>query len=162
MLQEMRKYSKSWAANILLGVLALAFVSWGVGDQFNPTNNLNPDPNSRFQETFDSGLPKLFKAWGIQMDAGKVVADLDLAIQVKQSEITTINQDQSRLRENMKALKGSPEEKALLQRYTRELNDQEDRLQAVHKEIDDTTAKRTAAKQQLDQMMQDLTFDGSI
>ncbi|MDE2181890.1 MAG: SurA N-terminal domain-containing protein [Alphaproteobacteria bacterium] len=34
MLQEMRKYSKSWAANILLGVLALAFVSWGIGDIF--------------------------------------------------------------------------------------------------------------------------------
>lgn len=34
MLQEMRKYSKSWAANILLGVLSLAFVSWGIGDIF--------------------------------------------------------------------------------------------------------------------------------
>jgi peptidyl-prolyl cis-trans isomerase D len=34
MLQEMRKYTHSWAANILLGVLALAFVSWGVGDIF--------------------------------------------------------------------------------------------------------------------------------
>jgi len=34
MLQEMRKFSKSWAANILLGVLSLAFVSWGVGDIF--------------------------------------------------------------------------------------------------------------------------------
>ena len=32
MLQEMRKYSKSWIANIFLGVLALSFVSWGVGD----------------------------------------------------------------------------------------------------------------------------------
>jgi peptidyl-prolyl cis-trans isomerase D len=32
MLQEMRKYTKSWIANIFLGVLALSFVSWGVGD----------------------------------------------------------------------------------------------------------------------------------
>ena len=32
MLQEMRKYSKSWIANIFLAVLALSFVSWGVGD----------------------------------------------------------------------------------------------------------------------------------
>jgi peptidyl-prolyl cis-trans isomerase D len=32
MLQEMRKYAKSWVANIFLGVLALSFVSWGVGD----------------------------------------------------------------------------------------------------------------------------------
>jgi peptidyl-prolyl cis-trans isomerase D len=35
MLQEMRKYSKSWLANILLGVLALSFVSWGVGDMIS-------------------------------------------------------------------------------------------------------------------------------
>lgn len=35
MLQEMRKYSKSWVANIFLGVLALSFVSWGVNDMVN-------------------------------------------------------------------------------------------------------------------------------
>lgn len=32
MLQNMRKFSKSWISNILLGVLSLCFVSWGVGD----------------------------------------------------------------------------------------------------------------------------------
>jgi len=32
MLQEMRKYTKSWIANIFLGLLTLSFVSWGVGD----------------------------------------------------------------------------------------------------------------------------------
>ena len=32
MLQEMRKYSKSWVANVLLGLLTLSFVSWGVTD----------------------------------------------------------------------------------------------------------------------------------
>ncbi|GAA0534140.1 peptidyl-prolyl cis-trans isomerase D [Rhizomicrobium palustre] len=31
MLQEMRKYSKSKLANVLLGILALSFVSWGAG-----------------------------------------------------------------------------------------------------------------------------------
>ena len=106
--------------------------------------------------------PELIEALRKIVQQKNQVADLDAAIQAKQSEITSINEDQSRLRENMKALKGSPEEKALLQRYTRELNEQEDKLQAVHKDIDDTTAKRAAAKQQLDQMMQDLTFDGSI
>ena len=45
-----------------------------------------------------------------------------------QQEMESIDKDQSRLRENIKALKGSSEEKALLQRYTKELDDQEDRL----------------------------------
>jgi peptidyl-prolyl cis-trans isomerase D len=32
MLQKLRQYSKSWLANIFLGLLSLAFVSWGIGD----------------------------------------------------------------------------------------------------------------------------------
>jgi peptidyl-prolyl cis-trans isomerase D len=32
MLQDMRKFSKSWVANIFLGLLTLSFVTWGVGD----------------------------------------------------------------------------------------------------------------------------------
>ncbi len=34
MLQELRKYSKSWIANIFLGALTLSFVAWGIGDVF--------------------------------------------------------------------------------------------------------------------------------
>ena len=45
-----------------------------------------------------------------------------------EQERNTINQDQQRLRENMKALRGSDEEKQLLQRYNRQLDDQETRL----------------------------------
>ena len=43
-----------------------------------------------------------------------------------QQDMKSIDKDQGRLRENMKALKGSPEEKALLQRYTKQLDSQED------------------------------------
>lgn len=32
MLQKLRQYSKSWISNIFLGLLSLAFVSWGIGD----------------------------------------------------------------------------------------------------------------------------------
>jgi len=39
MLQEMRKYSKSKLANVLLGVLAVSFVSWGVGDFIRGNND---------------------------------------------------------------------------------------------------------------------------
>ena len=43
------------------------------------------------------------------------------------AQVTNISDDQQRVRENMKALKGSAEEKALIERYVRELNEQEDR-----------------------------------
>jgi hypothetical protein len=49
-------------------------------------------------------------------------------------EDSRINADQVRLRENMKALKGTAEERALLQRYVKQLDDQETRLEAVRKE----------------------------
>lgn len=90
------------------------------------------------------------------------IAGLDHEIQNRQGEVNTINQDQQRLRENMKALKGSAEEKALLQRYTHELNDQEDKLQAVHAEIARLELERVAKRQQLDRMLQEVTLDAGI
>jgi uncharacterized protein (DUF342 family) len=62
----------------------------------------------------------------------------------------------------MKALKGSPEEKALLQRYTRQLNDQEDRLEALRKEIKQLESKSESAQEMLNKMIQDLSFDVKI
>lgn len=41
------------------------------------------DFNAQFQATFDSDLPSLFKAWGVEMPKGKVVADLDLPTQLR-------------------------------------------------------------------------------
>jgi len=37
MLQEMRKYAKSWVSSIFLGALALSFVVWGIADIFRGT-----------------------------------------------------------------------------------------------------------------------------
>jgi hypothetical protein len=90
------------------------------------------------------------------------IAGYDSQIQTRQSQITNITQDQQRLRENMKALKGSVEEKALVQRYTRELNSQEDKLEAVRTEITSLTAKRNASQAQLNQMLLDLKLDEAI
>jgi hypothetical protein len=90
------------------------------------------------------------------------IAGLDREIQSRQTQIGTINQDQQRLRENMKALKGSAEEKALLQRYTHELNDQEDKLESVRGEMSKLELRRAESRQQLDRMLQDLTLDEAI
>jgi hypothetical protein len=90
------------------------------------------------------------------------IAGFERRIQEQQAQIGSINEDQGRLRENMKALKGSAEEKALLQRYTRELNDQEDKLQAVRGEMAKLEQQRADGKQQLDQMLQEVTLDATI
>lgn len=51
-----------------------------------------------------------------------------------QNEIDRIDKDQQRLRENMKSLKGSSEEKQLVERYVKQLNEQEDRIATLRRE----------------------------
>ena len=80
-------------------------------------------------------------------------------IDSRQHEIDAITKDQARLRENMKALKGTAEEKALVQRYTRQLDQQEDRLNALQKEIADLQDQHAKAKADLDQLIESIALD---
>lgn len=80
-------------------------------------------------------------------------------IKALQVEMESIDKDQARLRENMKALKGSAEEKALLQRYTKQLDGQEDRLLVLQNEIKGQKLKRVTLQQQLDGMVQEIVVD---
>jgi len=70
------------------------------------------------------------------------VAVIDGEVASRKSKISGISEDQQRVRENMKALKGSAEEKVLVARYVRELNEQEDRVQTLHHEVADLQLKR--------------------
>ncbi|HUJ41680.1 MAG TPA: carboxypeptidase regulatory-like domain-containing protein [Candidatus Acidoferrales bacterium] len=88
------------------------------------------------------------------------IAALEHELNIRRDETKRIFDDQQRLRENMKALKGSAEEKALVERYTRELNDEEDRLAAIRKESADLQAKLTAAQAELNRMVEALQFKG--
>jgi len=63
------------------------------------------------------------------------IAKLDADVKSKQADVDHIFQDQHRLRENMKALKGTHEEKSLTQQYTKELGAQEAQLGALRTEI---------------------------
>jgi hypothetical protein len=80
------------------------------------------------------------------------IARLDADAEARKLQMDAIDKDQARLRENMKALKGSAEERALIQRYTRELDSQEDKLAALRKEKEDLDAKAVQAQQDLETM----------
>jgi hypothetical protein len=90
------------------------------------------------------------------------VFNVEQEIKSRQQETELIDKDQARLRENMKALRGSPEEKALLQRYTRELDAQEDRLAGLRKEISDLKAKRAQLQAELDTMVMQIGLDETL
>jgi hypothetical protein len=82
------------------------------------------------------------------------IAALAERIDVREAEINEIGADQTRVRENMRALKGSSEEKQLLQRYVKQLNDQETRLDAVRKELNDLTVQQQKAQEDLNRFIE--------
>jgi len=103
--------------------------------------------------------PELQAAFRRVLDQKNRISELQSQIGSRQKELGAINTDQARIRENMKALRGSAEEKALLQRYTRQLDSQEDRLSALHKEIADLQRTQAAEQQKLEDMVQHITLN---
>jgi len=100
------------------------------------------------QQAFDSILKQKLK-----------IEEISNRIADRKRESDQITADQGRIRENMKALKGSFEEKALLQRYVGQLDSQESRLAALRKESADLTAQQTAAQAELDRMIMAVNVD---
>jgi len=88
------------------------------------------------------------------------VANIERQLGSLQTDLRGIVEDQQRLRENMKALRGSAEEKQLLQRYTRQLDDQENRLEVLRREIATTTSRRDAAQRELNVLIGSFTYEG--
>lgn len=74
-------------------------------------------------------------------------------------KISALFDDQKRLRENLTALKGGAEEHALAQRYTQELDRQEDELSGLRKELSQLQTKQDAANQQLNEMIEKLELE---
>ncbi|MBZ5649308.1 MAG: carboxypeptidase regulatory-like domain-containing protein [Acidobacteriia bacterium] len=121
-------------------------------------NNLNNDQVVLLTQQ-GRMTPALQDVFRRVLDQQNQVGALATQLQSHQQEVESITKDQVRLRENMKALKGSAEEKALLQRYTHQLDSQEDRLNTLNKEISDLQEKHTQAQQLLDRMVQEITLD---
>jgi hypothetical protein len=59
-------------------------------------------------------------------------------------------------------LKGSTEEKALLQRYTRQLDEEETELEGMRKKKQDTEAEQQLANAVLQNMIQGLQMDVAL
>ncbi len=106
--------------------------------------------------------PALQEVFRRVLDQKNQLSSLETQLKSRQQELETITKDQARLRENMKALKGSAEEKALLQRYTRQLDSQEDRLNTLNKETSDLQEKHIQEQEKLDRMVQEITMDQSF
>ena len=111
----------------------------------------------------ESGLgPKAMAQLQPVFDAHNAVVELDRQIAAREAEIAAITRDQDRLRENLKALKGTPEERALVTRYTGELNAQEDRIAALQGQLAQLRTQRAAADQDFRDKLGAVTFDQAL
>jgi hypothetical protein len=90
------------------------------------------------------------------------IAALDAEIASRKTQRSSIAEDQQRVRENMKALKGSAEEKALVERYARELNEQEDKVQALQRDMSELQLKREDAQKTLNDMIEGMTLEAKL
>jgi hypothetical protein len=106
--------------------------------------------------------PEIEKALRGIVAQKKVVADFDAMIKTQQKSIDQIFTDQGRLRENMKALKGSAEEKTLLQRYTKQLDEEETQLDVLRKGKQATETDQQLANAVLQKMIQELQLDATL
>jgi hypothetical protein len=125
----------------------LTSVSGGQVDYFVSQNSVNAE------------VEKVLRRVVAQKNA-IVAFEEDMA--ARKAQVSGIAEDQQRVRENMKALRGSPEEKALVERYARELNDQEDRVQSLQHGIADLQQRRDAAQKALTEMIEGLELEATL
>jgi hypothetical protein len=88
------------------------------------------------------------------------VASVNSELAGRMRETEQIFKDQERLRENLKALGTRTEEKALVGRYTRQLDEQETRLDVIKRELAERETKRAKLQAELDALVQGLSFGG--
>jgi hypothetical protein len=108
-----------------------------------------------------SGVPaeELRRALQPLLDARAQLAAVERQLTDLTAQVTTIASDQSRIRENIQALGTSRQERALVERYTRELAAQEDRLQELQTQLARVSAERDARRGELSQLMEKLAFE---
>jgi len=106
--------------------------------------------------------PVMQQAFDLILKQKQKIDELTTQIFQRKTETDQIAADQTRIRENMKALKGSSEEKALLQRYVGQLDAQESRLAALRKESNDLTAQENQVSSELNRMIMEVNVDESF
>jgi hypothetical protein len=108
------------------------------------------------------GDPALRTALAPLIAVRAVLAGLNADLNNRAVETKLIEEDQMRVRENMKALRGSSQEQQLLKRYAAQLAQQEDRVEVLRKETDDFERRRRDAQTELARLVDSLATDVAV
>jgi hypothetical protein len=84
---------------------------------------------------------------------------IEADMQRRSSELDSITSDQDRVRENIKALGNSSAERRLLERYTGQLEAQENRVDVLKRELAELGVRQAQAERELSALIAGLSFD---
>jgi len=102
--------------------------------------------------------PELAAALKPAIDGETALSDLNNKLEENEDKQKTLADDESRYRENLKALKDS----ATAKRFVDELNQAEDQIEAARKEQTDLEQQRDQAREKLDGILSRLSFDTDL
>jgi len=103
--------------------------------------------------------PALEQALRPILDKKAEIATVQGEYQSRAAEVTRIERDQARLRENIQALGSSAEERALIGRYVQQLDAQEDRLEALRSEMAERTERLEVLQAELQELIELLSIE---
>ena len=83
-------------------------------------------------------------------------------LEKRNEEIQTIGADQQRVRENLASLQRSRNERRLLERYTRQLESQEDRLDTLKREVAALIEQQSRTARELSQLIAAVAIDVAL
>ena len=83
------------------------------------------------------------------LDTKHQLHELDKQLKAAQSEMDSVKLEEKRIRENMASLKGNNGEQSLTKRYADEMNEQEDKMESLHKQKDALLQQQGAIQKQL-------------
>jgi hypothetical protein len=113
-----------------------------------------------FHDTRDD--PRVKQALGPIAAKYAEAALLAAELEKRRHDAQRLADDQQRLRENMRTLKGSTGERQLLKRYVAQLEDQEDRIAAARREADALEGRIGAARLELAALIERLSLELDI
>ncbi|HEX8821144.1 MAG TPA: hypothetical protein VF794_14540 [Archangium sp.] len=90
------------------------------------------------------------------------VARLDQEEQRLNNERARLFKDQERIRSNIESLKSGASQRELSERFVTKLNEQEDRLEAIARELERVEREKREAQQEVDRKLQALAFTADL
>ena len=90
------------------------------------------------------------------------IAALNQQVQEQQAALRALSQEQARMRENLKVLGKSEEEKKLLTRYVNKIAESEDQIEKVKQREATLIEQRSVIQRQLDEKIRGLVFNHTI